>query len=488
MTLLWALTACTSGGPEIRSLEPVLEVAPAAVEFGRTGTLAPGRRDLIVANRGFADLVLTPTLEDPAGVFVVDTPDPWVVDPGEEQRIDVTFAPDTLRRYTAQLRLDSNDEGRRVVWVPLRGEGADLPYPDIVIGPARTIEWAGPGIEAIEVRNVGEEPLIIDELTFADPGAPFALASDPLAGADTWPIAPGQASTVLVTYAPTDPTGAFTDLRLSSNDPDEPVVAVRLVGDGGGDFERPVAVIDCPASFGLAGPRTLTLDGSTSFDPLGAAPLTYEWTVIERPAGADAGVPLDPDDTPSVDLYVDVAGDWMVQLVVANAFETRSEPVRCTFPASPQDAVYVELSWNTANADLDLHLVDGLAADVFDVPEDCNFCNPNPDWGASGPAGDPRLDIDDLAGFGPENINIFDPAPGLYQVKVHYFRRNGNDAVNARIRVWLDGVEQTFAPDTRQMLHDEIWDVGFIDMAYRTWSPSATANRDNPVPPECPSP
>lgn len=487
MMWLW-LTACSSSGPEIRVLTPRLEVAPALLDFGRTGTLAPAEGSLLVANRGQADLVIEPSLDRDAEVFRFTVPDPWVLSPGEEQEVVVTFAPTTLRRYSSPLRLDSNDPNRPTEWVPLRGEGADLPYPDIAIGPSRTIEWEGPGIRSIEVRNEGEEPLLIDAITFDGADHSFALASDPLATAEAWPIAPGQSSNLIVAYEPPNADGEVADLRIGSNDPDEAEVLVRLVGDGGGDFERPVAVIDGPVAVGLAGPRTVLFDGSASYDPLGAGPLEYEWTVVRRPPEADADVPLDPDDTANVDLYVDVAGEWIVELVVENALDTRSDPVQWSFVAAPQDAMYVELTWTTPNADLDLHVIEGTQTDIFQVPEDCNFCNPTPSWGLAGPDDDPRLDIDDLAGFGPENINVFAPGPTEYQVKVHYFRENGDGLVNAQIRVWIDGVEDPSSPVTRQMAHDEVWDAGTIDMAYRAFEPDATANRDNPVPAECYSP
>ena len=65
-------------------------------------------------------------------------------------------------------------------------------------------------------------------------------------------------------------------------------------------------------------------------------------------------------------------------------------------------------------------------------PYDCYFANPNPDWGPTGPVGNPSLDIDDVNGAGPENINLNDPEytdqttiPGPYLVGVHYYSSGG---------------------------------------------------------------
>ena len=47
--------------------------------------------------------------------------------------------------------------------------------------------------------------------------------------------------------------------------------------------------------------------------------------------------------------------------------------------------------------------------------------------------------LDDRSGWGPENINIEDPADGDYEIRVHYFEDYGSDATTATVKVWLDG-------------------------------------------------
>ena len=126
----------------------------------------------------------------------------------------------------------------------------------------------------------------------------------------------------------------------------------------------------------------------------------------------------------------------------------------------------MELTWDTNNVDLDLHLLQNTSASLFDVPDDCNWCNKNPDWGEAGASDDPRLDLDDLAD-GPENINVLSPADGAYPVVVHYFDPIGGPATTATVTVWLDGVE--VFRDSQILTRNEVWEVGQVNWPQATF-------------------
>jgi hypothetical protein len=466
------LAACGSEGG-IHDLVPVLAFEPDDLPFGDVGPPLSSQRDLLVENVGAADLEVALGVDGGAGTFTISNTE-LTLRPGEIAAVPMTFTPTTFADYAATVHLDTNDPDHRHATVALSGRGVDLPFPDIVIEPGLTIErpTVAPGTEdtfTFVVRNVGDAPLLLGAITLDGPPV-FDLVYAP----SLFTLGPGNGDSVVVAYSPTTAVGEVATVTLPSNDPDEHTIDVLLVGNGGGTFDRPVAAIDCPTEVLLTGPEWVHLDGSGSFDPAGALPLTWSWTVASRPPASDAAIPLDPTDTPAIDLYTDVAGEWTVDLVVTNTFGTASLPTSCVFGARPEDDLHVELSWSTPEADVDLHLVqDGSLP--FDCPGDCFFDAPNPEWAVVGdPDDDPRLDIDDLAGFGPENINLAEPAAGSYDVFVHLYNPRDDTSTTATVEVWLGGL----AVWTGSAVLDEdgaLWEVGTIVWPAGTFTPSGTA-------------
>jgi hypothetical protein len=280
----------------------------------------------------------------------------------------------------------------------------------------------------------------------------FSLGFDPSGQT----IAPDNTIPLILSYTPSQSAGDSGALLFPSNDPDEPLVELVLIGNGGGDFDYPIADIDCP---GQSEPPTwVTLDGSASTDPAGYEPLTFQWAIVTRPSYSQGE--LSDTITESTNLFTDVAGHYVVSLVVENTIGLKSPPTKCSLDAIPADDLHIELTWDTSRADLDLHLLED-GADFFERPGDCNFCNPNPSWGAAGGEDDPRLDLDDRAGFGPENINIKSPANGKYPLRVHYFDDQGDSAVVAKVRIYTYGL---LADELSRVMHrNDVWDVAQIN-------------------------
>jgi hypothetical protein len=455
LALLLGLLACDSE-TDIKQAEPNLTVTPAVLDFGGIVVDYTAELPLRLLNGGLGRLEVTglDVLEDPAGVFSVADPLPGALASDAESDVRVRFSPLELTDYTATLSLSSNDaDGPHTI--VLTGAGVEAPRPDVALDTQvldfGTVAPGDTDVAWFNLSNEGDHPLTLGRTEQSGSGA-FTLP----ATLDGYVIPPGQAQQVLVLYAPTAATGDHGALVIPSDDPDEPEVRVTFLGNGGGDYDYPVAVIDGPDE--VAPRDTVTLDGSGSSDPAGGS-LTYHWALESAPDGSDAAAHL-VTATDRAYLQTDLAGTYDVTLQVETAQGLRSAPARHRITAIPEEQIHIELTWDTGAADLDLHLLDGDGA-FFTPPGDCTWCNRNPSWGGIGTEDDPSLDIDDLSGYGPENVNVRVPADDTYRVLVHYFQDNGDGDVVATVRVYVRGVEA--GRYVHVLRRNQVWEAARIE-------------------------
>lgn len=441
-----------------------IDVTPDPIAFGDQAVPLATTLEVTISNsaRGVALAIDDIRIEgEGASVFSLGEL-PATVEAQGDATVEITFLPDTYLDFTATLVIDSDDDDDPSFEVPITGSGVAAPLPDISVDRSNVdfgIVPAGNAAltEFVTITNVGTAPLTLGNVAQSGSGA-FVLLTDPSRSV----VMPQGSVPVLIAYAPPTEEGDTGLLTIPSDDPDEPAVEILLLGNGGADFEFPEAMIDCPGT--SAPPEYISLDGLDSFDPEGHTPLIYSWSLTQQPPGSDGTITnlVSPDTS----LFTDVAGTYEVQLVVENTIGISSAPARCVIEAIPADDIHVELSWDTPRADLDLHLSSGDAS-LFERPGDCNWCNKTPAWGAAGTSDDPRLDLDDRGGFGPENINVQYPSDGTYDVRVHYFDDHGDDLVTATVRVYTEG---TIAfTDSRILARNEVWDAARVN-----W-PAATA-------------
>lgn len=240
----------------------------------------------------------------------------------------------------------------------------------------------------------------------------------------------------------------------------------------------------------VAPDEMVNLNGSASSDPENS-PLEYAWEMISAPSGTNTNLVNPSTATPH--FLGDVSGEYVICLVVTDEDECPSDPDCVTVQVRPQVAVHVELTWDNSNSDLDLHYR-APSGSYFNNYTDCYYNNKTPDWGAGSigsadgiTGNDPRLDVDNTYGLGPENINQdepFDTVEG-YRIAVHYWCDYGSGSASARIRIFVNG---SMAYETTKLLEGaDFWEVAdvsvwgdgtYIDIAalqnptYKNYSPS----------------
>lgn len=106
-------------------------------------------------------------------------------------------------------------------------------------------------------------------------------------------------------------------------------------------------------------------------------------------------------------------------------------------------AIELILTWDTAEDDLDLHLL--RVGGAFQSSDDCYYANciaPGLDWGVAGDAQNPILEQDDITGTGPEILVYDQPyGAGPFVASVHdYGLDPGIGPTTATLEVYLDGV------------------------------------------------
>lgn len=450
MITLALLSAC-NGDTAFTALQPDL-VPPEIVDFGEIVIDYSSEGAVRINNNGQGILKIeeiTINGEGEAAFTLGDVPDE--VAGKSVYELPVWFLPPDPLTYTATLTIHSNDEDDPAVAVTLTGNGIVAPTPDIECESLSmdfgTVIPGTTNTKYLLCTNVGEDILEITNEVQDGSGA-FSVAQD-----HTGFLLPkNQNITLLVNYTPVTADGDNGTITLSSNDPDEPDTLITLVGNGGGTYEYPVAVLDCPTS---AVPReTVLVRGGDSYDPNGWEPLTYLWTATgpyEEVATTEIGADLS--------VQLDLAGEYRIALQVENKIGLLSSPTVCRIDAIPDEEFHVELVWTDVN-DLDLHVLNGAGV-LFDAVNDCNYCNVNPDWGALGGADDPTLDLDARSSPpGVENINIEAPADDTYSVKVHYYEDSGAGDVTATVNVYLYGLLE--GSYSRVMSRNKVWDVAQI--------------------------
>lgn len=421
---------------------------------------------------------------------------PVEIRPGASAPLRLRFRPAAEEEAGAVLRIQSNAgnvQQNESVEIELKGSGLNRGLPDIRVQP-NECDWGSVAIGQsrqceLQVQNAGTRALILDSVQFASGEKAFTfLGQPPESGAM---ISPGQTLSLPLLFSPVAEGKYQHNLELLSNDPDALRIKVPLRGLG---VLAPLAKCGIrQASVRPLDNVILTAQGSVAVAE-GASLESYRWTIVSQPTGSRAT--LSAAGGPETGFVfaqgakgIDLAGRYEVQLEVKDSFGSWSANACVVrFDAIPSESIHIQLTWDTAYGDMDLHLAkrdekgrycaSNLNSEGRPGPlaerctqggyAECNFSTcratqiaPRPAWGNLGASGlpvGPSLDIDDLSGFGPENINLNQALDGFYLVSVHNF--GGGRASGATVRIYLRG--QLKAEFYRVLAPSEWWEVALL--------------------------
>jgi hypothetical protein len=300
--------------------------------------------------------------------------------------------------------------------------------------------------ETVHISSVGGLTLNVSGIRL-EGGWNFSLTN-----ANPVQLLSGESSDVVVSWE-SDGYEDSDNLIINSNDLDNPEVIVPILGslpedtgspdtgDTGAPLSQPVAVCSVSPTEVEAIHGSADWIGASSYDPSGEAIISYDWQLISAPSGSTDVMPSGGMNR--INFVPNLVGEYIGQLIVTNSSGLASEPCYATLSAVPGGDLWIEMFWIHSGDDMDLHLLSPRGSLTTD--SDCYYANctwGGLDWGVRGDTSDnPILDLDDIPGAGPENINIDDPANGAYTVYVHdypgsaYIGRN-----DVTVNIYVGGI------------------------------------------------
>jgi hypothetical protein len=405
---------------------------------------------------------------DPAFSFDGELPTTVASEIGKAgEVVNVKFQPAVEGPVTATIVIESDAENLTQeppenVVIQLTGNGLSRCRPEIQVqngaGEARC-DFGSVGVGAtafcdLTINNLGACELLIDDIGFA-PGTPSVFG--PQSNFVVPQAIPGGTGVSLRLYArPTNTQLATGTLYIGAHDSSDPRPSPCTPGEGGTCVTVPLSVQGADVPTCVA--RVSRINGTPNDDPApaieplddvefsadqsvaaraGGSIQQWEWTILDKPAESSVRLTSPAARETRVQFSsatgnvsgIDVAGTFTLGLVVTDDLGGRSTQCSVTINSVPRSGLHVQLTWDAPVNDIDLHLArngtDWCSAD------DCYFAGRNRNWG--GGNANPSLDIDDLSGFGPENIRIESPANGDYTVGVGMYSHSADSTVTVKI-------------------------------------------------------
>jgi len=466
-------------------------VDPPVLDFGYVSLGRTAARTFVLSSVGEAPVTISEvelTFDSSEDFSITDGPErPVTLAAGETAEFEVTYAQAGPAGDQGAVFIQTDAQATPRLFVRCQARQKESPR-DIHVDPMLLnfgmLGVNGEGRRSVSIANVGGTPLEVERI-FPSPetSAEYSLPAPP---ALPRVLEASESFDVEVLY---NPDGAGRDegeLVIASNAPNESEVRVALLGGGTDNPVSCLRIAPNPLDFGgvrrgetrtlmarliSCGVADLNIQQMDRSRWFGQA-LTNEFQVTEQPqwpvrlpTGAEAEVEITYEPR--------LAGPDMGHFVVHNDSpdaQARLEVRANGLPPRLEDvALHVQLEWDADNSDVDLHLI-RPGGTFFQGPGDCYFSNPSPDWGVAGDFhDDPFLDVDNVRGFGPENINLETPSPGVYTLSIDYYQDSydedmggGDVDTTATARIFVHG---NLVHTGNQLLDDmhDVWDVATID-------------------------
>ncbi len=208
-----------------------LEVSPSRVDFGVVG----GATSLGVSLQNTGDEVVDLLGAEPLDETLSLEQLPSALEPGASVDLVVTWSPLEPGAFEGSFEIlaFSASAGYDELVVPALGTASwPVLSPSVTSAELGFVDVGCADTATLALGNAGTEDLVIDSVGLST-GESFTLSGvDGELPALPWTIAPGDAQTVLLTFAPVE-DGVLTDtLSITSNDPGAPVYALPVQGEG----------------------------------------------------------------------------------------------------------------------------------------------------------------------------------------------------------------------------------------------------------------
>ena len=235
--ILMALFACSDiaiyGKPDVQNIIAF----PEHINFGHlTSGEETALEEFAVINSGQQDLTIqNPVLVSGNDRFSLGRPvqGEWIIRPNEHVVFDVSYVPQTFESNGAYIEIASDDPDEPTVRIHLEGYG-DAPV--LSVTPLEfdygLVSIGCDNEERITIRNVGNMPLVIDDISQIVNNPPDILMEFGSLPPPPWIIDPQTEIDFLLSYIPTDVGWDRSEIIIESNDPVTPELTVNQTGDG----------------------------------------------------------------------------------------------------------------------------------------------------------------------------------------------------------------------------------------------------------------